>query len=75
MIISKNKCGKGGKYEYEHLNGSIDIIDSNTKTCTCNTFIDKAVCKHLAGVCMIEKIELNGLKPDNNRFANIRRRK
>ena len=42
----------GHKYNYNHYNNSIATIDSKNKTCSCDRFLDKSVCKHLTAACI-----------------------
>ncbi len=42
----------GERYNYLHANGNLSTIDMNTKQCTCITFLDKAICKHLIAACL-----------------------
>ena len=73
-IINNNKLQlNGGNYNYLHLNGAVFTIDFHNKTCTCDRFLDKAVCKHLTAACMIENIELNGLHIKSKTFVTRRR--
>ena len=59
------------------MNGNLVTIDSQSKTCTCNSFLDKAICEHLVAACMLDKVELNGLQfqKDTLRTVRTRRRK
>ena len=63
-----------GRYLYNQCNGEIFEINIESKTCSCDRFLDKAACKHLTAACMLEDIALNGLKSKRNLLQTRSRR-
>ena len=61
--------------QYSHLgNHKITYtIDLTNKMCSCASFYDKGICKHLIACSLIEKINLRGL--DAHSRLNIRYRR
>ena len=50
-IIKHNKLIlNGGRYNNQHYNGTLATIDVSSKSCTCDKYLDKAICKY--GVTM-----------------------
>ena len=53
--IVKNKnllFNENSTYKYQHEDGTFSVICLATKTCTCSSFMDKAICKHLVAACL-----------------------
>jgi hypothetical protein len=50
-------------------------INLTSKTCTCHTYLDKGVCKHLIAACLVTQTYLSGLVQLPKLFKVIRKRK
>ena len=64
-----------GIHNYKHDKGGFSVIDVDQKKCTCPTFFDKAICKHLVAVCLKFNIQLNGLSFFPKRLQTRQRKK
>ena len=74
MIKDKIVNLSGNRYYYNRANGVICTMDTQTKTCNCNKFLDKAICKHLVAVCLIDGVELHGMSTKAKSLRTRRRR-
>jgi hypothetical protein len=63
VIVEKNLLKKiaEDKFTYKHADNSISIINVSSKSCSCLSFHDKAICKHLVVACMETRSNLPGL--------------
>ena len=57
----------GSQFIYNRPNGSSETISTKEpKTCTCDLYFDKAMCSHLIAACIIDKVNIIGLKKKVN---------
>ena len=66
---------ESNNYIYTQRNGEIFNLNLLLKTCSCGVFMDKATCKHIATLCIKERLPYNGLKYSHNILKIIRRRR
>jgi hypothetical protein len=61
--VKSNKLKPVGptEFTYKQVTGLVVSIDTVKKTCSCDRFLDKAMCKHLVAACMILRVPLIGL--------------
>ena len=64
-----------GEHQFNHHSGLIFKIDTRDKSCTCHSFLDKKMCVHLVAACILDQVELNGLKLHDKILTKLRKRK
>ena len=64
-------------YKYENKNqvGNWIRINTQAKTCMCQRYQDKLVCKHLVAACLKDTVRLEGLQSLPRKILTIRKRK
>jgi hypothetical protein len=74
QLAKSNKLKSEGptSFSYTQTTGIVVTVDTNAKVCECDRFLDKAMCKHLAAACMLQKISLIGM-PFTRSLRNMRR--
>lgn len=76
-IVKDNQLKQVGEARYEYLQrcGIVATINTATKICTCFTYADKAVCKHLVAACILDKVRMPGLEVFPKRLLKMRYRR
>ena len=79
IVHNKQLIATNLDYEflYKHFNPKMGFarINLSSKTCTCHTYLDKRVCKHLIAACLMTQAFLPGLVQLPTLFKVIRKRK
>ena len=75
-LISENRIIRlDNLFTYYHTDNTIETINTLDQTCSCIEYLDKACCKHLTAGCIIDKVELNGLKLKANTLRSRQRKR
>ena len=62
-------------YKYKQKSGNWIRINTQAKTCMCQRYQDKLVCKHLVAACLKDTVRLEGLQSLPRKIVTIRKRK
>ena len=75
-IIKQKKLiqNGGNRYNYQHYNDTLGTIDTLSKFCTCEKYLDKAICKHLVAACIKDDIALNGIESSIDKLIYKKRK-
>ncbi|RNA17544.1 hypothetical protein BpHYR1_054641 [Brachionus plicatilis] len=70
-LIRKNKLVSFGGNHYTCTYSSVGTL---AKKCSCFRFLDKVACKHLVAACILDDVELKGLRKKTKILSTVRKK-
>jgi hypothetical protein len=63
------------RFEYESKEGPVIVVDTKALICSCYSFLDKAICKHIIAATLVDGVAFYGIKKNIETLRTLRRKR